>query len=295
MPNISTPILFFGTEDFSATALEGLIAAGFNVRAVVTKPDAKKGRGQKLSSPLVKQIAEAHGIDVWQPTRLADIHADIQNLQPIAGVLVSYGKIVPQSIIDLFTPGIINVHPSLLPKYRGPSPIESAILNGDESTGISIMRLSKKMDAGPVYHQVEFHLPKYETRPHLYKKLAKLGTSELIAALPRILDGSLQPTPQNDTHATYCHLLTKADGRLEPSSMTAEEAERRIRALLGYPKTRLSLLGHDVVVTKAHVVGHDGTNLAVVFKDGQHLVIDELIGPSGKTMTGDAFEKGYRK
>lgn len=295
MPNISTPILFFGTEDFSATALEGLIAAGFNVRAVITKPDSKKGRGQKLSTPLVKTIAKRHGITVWQPLNLSDLENDIRKLQPIAGVLVSYGKIVPQRIIDLFTPGIINVHPSLLPKYRGPSPIESAILNGDESTGISIMQLSQEMDAGPVYYQVEFHLPKYETKPHLYEKLAKLGTSELIAALPRILDGSLQPTPQDDTQATYCHLLTKADGRLDPAVMTATEAERRIRALLGYPRTRLDLLGHDVIVTKAHIARHDEKGLTVIFKNGHSLMIDELIGPSGKTMTGDAFEKGYAK
>lgn len=295
MPSISTPILFFGTEDFSATALEGLIAAGFSVKAVITKPDSKKGRGHKLSSPLVKQIAEAHSIDVWQPTKLADIHDDIQQLQPVAGVLVSYGKIVPQSIINLFTPGIINVHPSLLPKYRGPSPIESAILNGDKSTGISIMELSKEMDAGPIYHQVEFHLPKYETKPHLYKKLAETGTSELIAALPRILDGSLQPTPQKDADATYCQLLTKEDGRLNPASMTAHEAERRIRALLGFPKTRLTLHGHDIIVTKAHIATQGETGLAVEFSDGNSLIIDELVGPSGKTMSGDAFEKGYGK
>ena len=295
MLNISTPILFFGTEDFSATALEGLIAAGFNVKAVITKPDMKKGRGQKLTSPLVKQIAETHGIDVWQPNKLADIHDDIVKLQPIAGVLVSYGKIIPQRIIDLFTPGIINLHPSLLPRYRGPSPIESAIMNGDESTGISIMQLSKEMDAGPVYHQVEFHLPKYETRPHLYKKLAELGTSELIAAWPRILDGSLQPAPQDDEKATYCHLLTKDDGKLDPATMTADQAERRVRALLDYPKTRLTLFGHDIIVTKAHVAKEDETGVGALFTDGRLLIVDELIGPSGKTMTGDAFEKGYAK
>lgn len=295
MPNTSTPILFFGTEDFSASALEGLTKAGFDVRAVITKPDAKKGRGQKVSAPLVKRIAEAHGIAVWQPEKLRDIADDIRVLQPVAGVLVSYGKIVPQSVIDLFTPGIINVHPSLLPKYRGPSPIESALLNGDESTGVSIMQLSREMDAGPVYHQVEFHLPHYETKPHLYKKLAELGTSELVAALPHILDGTLRAVPQDETSATYCRLLTKADGELSPANMTAVEAERRVRALLGYPKTRLALLGHDVIVTKVHVARSRHTPLDVVFRDGNYLVIDELIGPSGKTMTGDAYLKGYAK
>ncbi len=288
------PILFFGTEDFSAVALEGLLAAGFDVRAVITKPDSKKGRGQRLSPPLVKTIAQKYGVAVWQPTKLSEVADDIIALQPVAGVLVSYGRIVPRTIIELFTPGIINLHPSLLPKYRGPSPIESALLHGDESTGVSLMQLSPKMDAGPVYHQVEYHLPQYETKPHLYKKLAELGTSELVAALPRILDGSLQATLQNEATASYCPLLNKSDGLLDPARQTADEAERNVRAFLGFPRSRLSLRGHEVIITKAHVSQQGDEPGAVAFQDGAYLVIDELIAPSGRRMSADAFEKGYR-
>lgn len=295
MNKTSTPILFFGTEDFSAAALRGLLDAGFDIRAVITKPDSKKGRGQKISAPLVKTIAGTYDIPVWQPQKLADIKDDIRNLQPVAGVLVSYGHIVPQSIINLFTPGIINLHPSLLPKYRGPSPIEAALLSGDETTGVSIMQLSRDMDAGPVYHQVEYHLPQYETKPHLYKKLAEIGTSELIAALPRILSGTLQPTPQDDSAATYCHLLTKADGQLDPSAMTAEDAERRVRALLGYPKTRLSVHGNDVIITKARVADEPETALDTKFSDDKFLIIEELVSPSGKSMDAAAYVRGYLK
>ena len=132
-------IIFFGTEEFCAISLQALINSGFNVAAVVTKPDSKKGRGQKLVPPTVKLIAQKHNIPVWQPKRLSEITENIRQLQPVSGVLVSFGKIIPSSIIDLFSPGIINVHPSKLPTYRGPSPIESAILNGDGQTGVSLM------------------------------------------------------------------------------------------------------------------------------------------------------------
>ena len=116
------PIIFFGTEAYSLIALKALYEAGFPIRAVITKPDMRSGRGHKLTEPPVKTFARQHDILVWQPNKLRDLTPDITALQPVAGVLVAYGKIIPQSIIDLFTPGIINLHPSLLPKWRGPSP-----------------------------------------------------------------------------------------------------------------------------------------------------------------------------
>jgi methionyl-tRNA formyltransferase len=288
-------ILFFGTEDFSAASLEALIDSGFDVAAVITKPDAPKGRGHKLTEPLVKRIAVSHDIPVWQPAKLNDIHGDIKALQPVAGVLVSYGRIIPQSIIDLFTPGIINVHPSLLPAYRGPSPIESAILNGDDTTGISIMRLSSKMDAGPVYHQVEHTLSGTETKPYLYKMLAEIGASELVKVLPEILNGSLTPREQNDELASYCNLLNKNDGVLDPSTMTAIDAERKVRAYLGFPKTRLNLFGHNVIITKASVAKEVEFHTDIRCHDGSVLRIEQLVGKSGKTMSTEAFVMGYLK
>jgi methionyl-tRNA formyltransferase len=295
MTNTSSRIIFFGTEDFSLTALAGLIEAGYNIVAVVTKPDSKQGRGHHVIAPPVKILAEQHNIPVWQPTKLKDITDNIKALQPVAGVLVSYGKIIPQSTIDLFTPGIINVHPSLLPKYRGPSPIESAILNGDDKTGVTIMQLSAEMDAGPLYRAKEYSLNGTETQPGLYHTLAAIGTDLLLEALPRILAGDLTPTKQDDSEATYCQLLTKADGQLNPQQLTALEAERRVRAYLRFPRTRLSMHGKDIIVTKAHVPQENTTKLDIKFKDGGYLLIDELIAPSGKMMSGEAFLKGYHR
>jgi methionyl-tRNA formyltransferase len=293
-------IIFFGNErlvsglDTTDTPiLKALIASEYQVVAVVANDAGTKSRKPK---PLeVAELAAKHDIPVHLPNRPTDIIDQLRAYGADAAVLVAYGRIVPQSIIDLFPFGIINIHPSLLPKYRGPSPIESAIANGDLSTGISIMSLTKEMDAGPVYHQVEFNLPKYETAPHLSQKLASLASSELIAALPQIFNGTLTPTPQNDADATYCHLLTKEDGRLDPLSQSASSAERRVRAYKSFPKTRMSLHGHDVIVTRAHLAESQVTPLDIAFHDGGILSIDELVAPSGKTMNAAAFLTGYLK
>lgn len=294
MTKKSKTILFFGTENFSLSALKSLIEADYKIGAVITKPDTPRGRGHKLTPPLVKTLAIEHGIPVWQPRDIRDIKPDISKLDDPVGVLSSYGKIIPQSILDLFTPGIINIHPSLLPKYRGPSPIESAILNGDELTGVSIMRLVSKMDAGPVYAQESLELTGTEAKPELYEKLSGIGSSLLLKKLPAILDGTLQPEPQNESNATYCALLKKSDGQLNPLEMTAEQAERKIRAYIGFPKTRLKIEGEDVIITKAHTASQPKTPLDLQFLGGAFLIIDELIAPSGRTMSAEAYLHGRR-
>lgn len=293
MMNTSAKIIFFGTEDFSLTALTGLIEAGYTIAAVVTKPDSKKGRGQQLIAPAVKVLATRHNIPVWQPENLSDIANDIQALGQVTGVLVSYGKIVPQAIINLFTPGIINVHPSLLPKYRGPSPIESAIKNGDDVTGVSIMQLAARMDAGPVYTAKEHPLQGTETRPELYHALADIGTNLLLESLPAIIDGSLQPTPQNEEIASYCQLLEKRSANLDLTSMSASEAERTVRAHIGFPKSKLTIADHTIIITKAHASDHQKTPLDILCQDGAYLSVDELIAPSGRQMSSEAFLRGY--
>lgn len=295
MKNTSKTIIFFGTDDFSLVALQGLIDSGYDIAAVVTKPDSKSGRGQNLKKPSVKILAEKHNISVWQPTKVSDINPDILDLKkPVTGVLVSYGRIIPQSTINLFSPGIINVHPSLLPKYRGSTPIESAIANGDEQTGVSIMQLVSNMDAGPVYEQVFYELSGKETSPELYDTLADLGTAKLIEILPSIIDSSLQPITQDDSRAIYCELLDKADSLLKPDKTTAIEAEHKIRAHLTFPKTRFNFMGHDIIITSAHVSAEQQSSADILCTDGNYLSIDTLIAPSGRKMSGKDFLNGYK-
>ncbi len=208
-------------------------------------------------------------------------------------MLVSFGKIIPASIIDLFTPGIINVHPSLLPKYRGPSPIESAIINRDNRTGVSLMQLVKAMDAGPVYAQVPYALDLSETRSELYEILGMLGANILIKELPAIIDGTTQAIAQIESDATYSHLLSKEQSMLTPTTSTPGELEAQVRAHLGFPKSRLKIGEYTIIVTKSHGVMTQKTPLDIECANGAFLSIDELIAPSGKTMTSEAFLRGY--
>jgi methionyl-tRNA formyltransferase len=294
MKKISKTIIFFGTDNFSLITLKNLVGYGYNIVAVVTKPDSKSGRGQKLEMPPVKEFAINNNIDVWQPKQMLEINEKISNLgTDVAGILVSFGRIIPKSTIDLFKPGIINVHPSLLPKYRGPSPIESVIKNGDSITGVSIMQLTAEMDGGPVYGQIVHQLSGTETRIDLRKTLADAGTMTLITLLPDILEGSIQPIPQNDSEASYCGLLIKSDALLKPDEMTAIEAERQVRAYLEFPKTKINIMGYDIVITKAHLSTEQKSHLDVEFRDGKYLSIDNLIAPNGNKMTAREFINGY--
>ena len=295
MSQISPKIIFFGTEDYSLSSLEALVEAGFNVVAAITKPDAPRGRGQTLTEPPVKTFAKNHNIAVWQPTKLKDIEDEIRKLQPVTGVLVAYGKIIPKSTIDLFTPGIINLHPSLLPHWRGPSPIEAAIANQDQETGVSIMQLDVKMDAGPVYIQESIALSGCETKPELYNRLFSLGNKLLVDNLNRITSGNLLPKDQDDTNATYCQLLSKANSQLSPSTMTAAEIDAHIRAHLGFPRSRMNILGSSIIVTKAHVNDTSSGHASIKCQDNKFITIDEVIAPSGKTMKFEDYLRGYAK
>lgn len=274
--------------------LRTLVEAGYPIAAVVTKPDNQKGRGQQLQAPEIKTYALSHNIPVWQPAKLAEIEPGVRQLGDPLGVLVSFGKIIPQSILNLFTPGIINVHPSLLPLYRGPSPIESAIANRDSKTGVSIMLLEAKMDAGPVYLQVPYALDHTETKPELYNTLFTLGANLLVQKLPAIANGELLPEAQDESKASYCHILTKDMGTLDLSALTPGDAEARIRAHLGFPRSRVYIGPHKVIVTKAHGVMTKNTPLDLVCANGAFLAIDELVAPSGKTMTASEFLRGYK-
>jgi len=290
---INPPIIFFGSEEFSLYSLSSLVEAGFNVSAVVTKPDTPRGRGHALTEPAVKHFARKHNIPVWQPASLNELSPLIEPTQPAIGVLVSYGRIIPESLLEAFPLGIVNVHPSLLPKYRGPSPIESAIANRDNKTGVTIMRLEKSMDTGPIYAQFPYALDGTETRPELYETLGQIGAQTLVSLLADILDGTLMPTEQDHDAATYCALLSKKDAYLDLSRLTPGEAEARVRAHLGFPRSRVKVGTYDLIVLKSHGVMTKKTPLDLECANGAFLSIDTLIAPSGRTMSADEFLRGY--
>lgn len=292
-------LVFFGNERLvsgltstDAPILTSLIEAGYTICAVVVNNAGTNSRNKKPQE--VVELANANNIPVLSPDKPMDAYDQLAEFQADAGILVAYGRIVPQTLIDLFPYGIINIHPSLLPLYRGPSPIETAIVNGDKVTGVSIMSLEQKMDAGPVYRQIKVHLSGDETAPHLAATLSQLAATELIATLPAIFDDSLKPTSQDDSAATYCKLIAKSDAVLQPGNQTADQAERLVRAYHAFPKARLSIFDHDIIILRAHTSTEAASDLAIKFTDA-YLVVDELIAPSGKRMSGPAFMKGYKK
>lgn len=300
MPNFGDKkLVFFGNERLvsglehtDAPILSGLLEHGFHIVAVVSHASEQLSR--KKRDLEVEAVAKAHAIPVFLPEKPSEIQDELRSLNADAAVLVAYGRIIPQSVIDIFPLGIINVHPSLLPKYRGPTPIESAILHGDDKTGVSIMQLTAGMDEGPVYVQEEIALSGRETKFELYKTCVEVSSRLLFEALPQILSRELTPVPQSG-NPTYCNLLTKQDGLLEPLALSADKAERRVRAYLKFPKTKLTIMGQRIIVTKAHVTADTSSPLDIECADGNYLSIDELIGPSGKTMDTAAYLRGYYK
>jgi methionyl-tRNA formyltransferase len=296
----SSKIVFFGNERLSsgfdpqgAPTLELLVKNGYDVAAVVANFEQSMSRGARTLE--IKEIAEKYHIPLLLPTKLGDITDKLASIGAAAGVLVAYGKIIPQRIIDLFPRGIINIHPSLLPHYRGSTPIEQAIIDGAQETGVSLMRLVAKMDAGPIFAQTKVPLRGNETKQELTSKLLNIGGQMLIANLPHILDGTAKITEQNESNATFTSLFTKDDGKLDLAK-TAQQLEREIRALAGWPKARATIFGHEVIILSARVAGGQ-TDGALVIPCGENTFLEvlQLTAPSGRTMSGADFLRGYKK
>ncbi|HMH30927.1 MAG TPA: methionyl-tRNA formyltransferase [Methylomirabilota bacterium] len=302
---MSNRILFFGNERLatglstSAPTLRALVDAGYDVVAVVVaqKEVGKSRKGRELE---IVQVAEAVNLPALVIDDLAAAKDQLASYKAEAAVLIAYGKIVPQSVIDVFPRGIVNIHPSLLPKHRGPTPIESVILSGEAETGVALMSLAAEMDAGPVYDQQAIKLNGNETKQELADQLGEIGKDLVIKNLPAILDGSLQPKPQADD-ATYDELIDKEDGVIDWQK-PAGQLEREVRAYLDWPRSRTSIGSTDVIITKSHVAEGSGTpgtllieakQLGVYCGEGL-LVIDNLIPAGKKEMPAQAFLSGYQ-
>jgi methionyl-tRNA formyltransferase len=294
----SKKLIFFGNErlatgvDTDVPVLRGLVKAGYEVAAVVASHS--EGISRQRRGLEIVEVAHAYHIPVLIPEKLEDIKEQLAKYGAEAGVLIAFGKIIPQSIIDLFPRGIINIHPSLLPELRGPTPVETAILEGLDETGVSLMSLAAKMDAGPVYLQSKVGLEGTETKPELAKKLLRLGSEMLLENLGYILDGTLEPIPQDIAEASYSKLLTKQDGTIDFKE-PADIIEREVRAFLSFPRSRTSLFNQEVVITKARVAKDAADGKLVAKCQPGYLEILELIAPSGRTMSGADFIRGYKK
>jgi methionyl-tRNA formyltransferase len=229
-------LVFMGTPEFALASLRGLLTAGATIPLVVTQPDRPKGRGRKMVAPPVKLLAQAEGIPVYQPQKVKSGEAieRVAALAPTCIVVVAYGQLLPAEILALPQLGTVNVHASLLPKYRGPAPIHWALIRGEEKTGITTMLMDVGMDTGDILMQSEMPIDPHDTAGSLHDRLAEEGASLLVETLHSLKKGTLEPRPQEDSQATYAPMLVKADGEIDWN----EEAKKvccRIRGLDPWP------------------------------------------------------------
>ena len=236
--------VFMGTPDFALQTLQGLIDAGCNLVGVYTQPDRPKGRGKQMAAPPVKELARQHGIPVYQPQKLRqpEVVAELEALNPDLIVVVAYGQILPKSVLDIPTHGCINVHASLLPKYRGAAPINKAIIDGATETGITTMDMDVGLDTGDMLVKMTLPIGAEETAGELHDRLAVLGRETMEETLRQLCAGTLQREVQDDTRSTYAPMMKKEDGRID-WSRSALDVHNLVRGLDPWPGAYTSLDG----------------------------------------------------
>lgn len=292
-------LIFMGTPEFAVPSLKGLLAAGHQVFAVFTQPDRPVGRKQIITPPPVKVLALERGLPVWQPTKLktAAARAELEPLfqQADAGIVAAYGRILPDWMLAAPQHGCINVHSSLLPKYRGAAPINWAIACGETETGVTIMQMDTGLDTGPMLLQGKTAIGAEETAAELTPRLAELGAKLLLEVLESLPRGTLTATPQNDADATHAPILNREDG-LVNWSLTATEISNRLRGFTPFPGCYTFLHGQRLEIVRAAAESVDSgasslpagavceltkTSFTVVCGDATRLRVTE-VQPAGK-------------
>lgn len=287
-------IVFFGTPEFAVPSLEGLIASPHTVVSVVTQPDRPRGRGQRVTDSPIKAVARAHGIDVLQPARLRDpgFIDSLAALTPDLGVVAAYGKLIPGDILALPRFGMINVHASLLPRYRGAAPVHRAVIDGMTETGVTIMRMVVALDAGAMLAKVARPIDPEETSDVVERDLARLGVSPLLSVIEQLANGTAREEPQDDAQSTYAARLTKEEGLID-WTRPASAIHNRVRGLYPWPHAYTYASGKRLIVLKSRVEerstdAEPGTlvevsrdHLQIAAGGGTHLALLE-IQPEGR-------------
>jgi methionyl-tRNA formyltransferase len=290
-------VVFFGTSLFSLPTLEALAKEqGFSVVGVVTQPDRPVGRHGVITAPPVKTTAQKLNLPVFQfeQVKSDEAYEVLKTLQADVAVVASFGQIISQRVLDLYPRGVVNVHPSLLPAYRGAIPMTAAIRDGLTHTGITIMLMDALMDHGAILSQVNAEILPTDTSETLSARLAVTSAQLLVETLKSFLEGKIQPQAQNHAAATFVKLLSREDGKLDLSK-SATEIERLVRAYTPWPGTSLDYKGKRLKVLRAHVASElKSTELTIECGEKSMLVLDE-VQPEGKTpMSGEAFLRGTR-
>lgn len=297
-------VLFMGTPDFAVPSLEILIENGYEICGVYTQPDKPKGRGHKLQFSPVKELALTHGVSVFQPNTLRTKEAaeQIRALDPELIVVVAYGKILPRTVLEIPAFGCINVHGSLLPKYRGAAPIQWTVLNGDKTAGVTTMYMADGIDTGNILLKAETPVGAEETAGELFDRLKDLGARLLLQTLERLQNGRLHPEPQKEDEATLAPMLSKDLAALD-WNRPAEELHCFIRGLNPWPSAYGVFLGKKVKIHRAKVFSlasseEPGTLAAfpeglVVFCGTGALLLTEIQPENSKRMDGKSYLLGH--
>lgn len=288
-------IIFFGNEQLAqgikagTPIFDALLENNYQICALVL-PAAHVRKPFPIA---VK--AEKAGIPIHYVTKGRELLPIIEQYRPQLGVLAAFGKLVPEDAINAIPGGIINVHPSLLPKYRGTTPIETPLLNGDTKTGVSVMRLVKEMDAGPLLAQAEVKITPETTKQSLYEALSHKGTEQLLRVLPGALAKNAPETAQDEAQASFTAKLDKSMSELKFAEKGASALVREVVAFAGFPKSKTVLLDIPCTITKAHVADEAATILDQKCADGKYFVIDRLLPENSKEMDAKSFLNGHRK
>ena len=300
-------VVFMGTPDFAAASLKKLIKENYEVAGVFTQPDKPKGRGMELSFSPVKELALKHGLPVFQPEKMRDGTAlgILRDLKPDILVVVAYGRILPDEMLAVPQYGAVNVHGSLLPKYRGAAPIQWAVLNGDTISGVTTMYLAHDMDAGDIIYKAETEIGEFETAGELFDRLMDMGAELLIKTLRDIEAGTAPRTPQDPAEASYVKMLDKSICPIDWNK-TPREIVKHIYGLQPWPVATMELEGKTFRVFGAayterrtdkapgSIVRADEEGIAMACADGQCLLITELQAPGKKRMKAADFLRGHR-
>jgi methionyl-tRNA formyltransferase len=272
-------VLLMGTPQFAQTCFEAFVGhPDFEVVGVVCQPDKKVGRGQQVSSPPVKQWAQKHGYPIFQPEKVKnndDFRQTVESLKPDVLVVVAYGKILPKTILESAPHGAINIHGSLLPKYRGAAPIQWAIIKGEKETGVTMMKMDEGMDTGPMLHVASIPIKDNDTSESLFVNLAQVGQDVLKTQLKLYLEGQLSPVAQDSNLATMAPMLNKTMASLDLNK-NAQELDQQFRGQYPWPGATLTIQGELIKVHDLSIVNNPkGTSQAMSYPAGQIIGLDE--------------------
>ena len=263
-------IAFLGTPEFAIPSLTALQKSRHKIVCVITQPDAPGGRGQKLAPPPAKQFALEHNIPVFQPENISrDLGAILAQLPEKPDILITcaYGQILKQNVLDAAPHGVINVHASILPRWRGACPVNYTLINGDRRTGVTIMQTALGLDTGDIILQQGTRVTPHETAGELTARLALIGAAVLVKALAQIENGTAKHTPQDNTKATRCRMLKKSDGKID-FSKSPREVVNFIRGMNPWPGAYAPSTHGAIIVHSAHVVSHTALELDIVQSPG---------------------------